>query len=251
MSRHKCNKSLYTSFLQATSIRYSGLALSEVSPFHLSHDSVNRWLASNSFRPSGIWELTKPLINIKKPCILIGDDTVLDKNRSKKIDLVNYQYSGNNHSVIAGISVVNLVWHEVESDEFLPIDYRIYDKDTDGKTKNDHFRDMLKLAKERGLKPDTVVMDAWYSSLDNLKAIRSMGWTWVMGLKKNRTVNRKEILEKLHIPDEGLRLHLKGYGWITVFRFVAKNGRTDYIGTNRPLSKLIKITLDYKFQLSN
>ncbi len=38
MSRHKCNKSLYTSFLQATSIRYSGLALSEVSPFGLSHD---------------------------------------------------------------------------------------------------------------------------------------------------------------------------------------------------------------------
>ncbi|APS69481.1 hypothetical protein AVI56_03470 [Piscirickettsia salmonis] len=36
----------------------------------------------------------------------------------------------------------------------------------------------------------------------------------------------------LDFPDEGLKLHLRGYGWITVFRFVAKNGRTDYIGTN-------------------
>ncbi|QGO00619.1 hypothetical protein Psal006b_03657 (plasmid) [Piscirickettsia salmonis] len=27
-------------------------------------------------------------------------------------------------------------------------------------------------------------------------------------------------------------MHLRGYGWITVFRFVAKNGRMDYIGTN-------------------
>ncbi len=31
-------------------------------------------------------------------------------------------------------------------------------------------------------------------------------------------------------------MHLRGYGWITVFRFVAKNGRTDYIGTNMEFS---------------
>ncbi|WVX66016.1 hypothetical protein Bealeia1_00186 [Candidatus Bealeia paramacronuclearis] len=52
MSRHKCTKSLYRSFLQASSVRYSGLALSEVSPIPLSHDSVNRWLSSSALRPS-------------------------------------------------------------------------------------------------------------------------------------------------------------------------------------------------------
>ena len=91
---------------------------------------------------------------------------------------------------------------------------------------------MLKLAKDRGIIPQAVVMDAWYSSLDNLKAIRDFGWVFVAGLKKNRKVNRDVVLETLTIPDEGLRLHLRGYGWITVFRFVAKNGRTDYMGTN-------------------
>lgn len=232
MSRHKCTKSLYTSFLQASSIRYSGLALSEVSPIPLSHDSVNRWLNSCSFRPSGVWELSSSLINLKEPCLLVGDDTVLDKHRSEEIDLVHYQYSGNAHDVIAGIGLVNLVWHGLENEEFVPVDYRVYDKDTDAKTKNDHFRDMLKLSQNRGLTPDAVVVDAWYSSLDNLKAIRSMGWIWVMGLKKNRKVNRGETLENLPIPDEGLKVHLRGYGWITVFRFVAKNGRTDYIATN-------------------
>jgi len=39
-------------------------------------------------------------------------------------------------------------------------------------------------------------------------------------------------LENLDFPDAGLKLQLRGYGWITVFRFVAKNGRIDYIGTN-------------------
>jgi hypothetical protein len=28
-------------------------------------------------------------------------------------------------------------------------------------------------------------------------------------------------------------VHLRGYGWITVFKFVAKNGRIDYVSTNR------------------
>ena len=45
-------------------------------------------------------------------------------------------------------------------------------------------------------------------------------------------MNRKQKLEKLTIPDNGLKAHLRGYGWIYVFRFVGKNGRTEYIGTN-------------------
>jgi len=42
MARSKCNKELYKSFLQVSSVRYSGKALSEVSPKELSHDSVSR-----------------------------------------------------------------------------------------------------------------------------------------------------------------------------------------------------------------
>ena len=46
MARSKCSKDLYKSFLQASSVRYSGKALSEVSPINLSHDSASRWLNS-------------------------------------------------------------------------------------------------------------------------------------------------------------------------------------------------------------
>ena len=27
-------------------------------------------------------------------------------------------------------------------------------------------------------------------------------------------------------------MHLRGYGWITVFKFESKNGRIDYVATN-------------------
>jgi hypothetical protein len=233
MARSLCTKELYRTFLQASSVRYSGLALSEVSPVKLSHDSVSRWLKSKTFRPADLWKITEPLITKTRPCLLIADDTVLDKTRSENIELVRYQYSGNEHAVIAGIGLVNLLWHDLEKQESLPIDYRVYDKDTDGKTKNTHFCEMLSSAKQRGLEPTAVVMDAWYSSLDNLKAIRSHGWIWVTTLRKNRIVNHNVALESLTIPEEGLHVHLRGYGWVTVFKFVAQNGRIDYVTTNK------------------
>ena len=232
MSRHKCTQELYKAFLQASSVRYSGLALSEVSPSELSHDSISRWLTDKHFRPREVWQAVKDQIDKSAPGLLIADDTVLSKIHSKQIESVHYQYSGNSHQVIAGIGLVNLLWHELEGGESIPIDYRIYDKEKDGKTKNTHFCDMLSLAKVRGLKPEAVVMDAWYSSLKNLKAVRDHAWIWVTTLRKNRKVNRNKSLKDVEIPDEGCSVHLRGYGWVTVFKFVAKNGRIDYVCTN-------------------
>lgn len=45
-------------------------------------------------------------------------------------------------------------------------------------------------------------MNAWHSSLKNLKAICDHVWTWVTMLRKNRKVNRNENLAQLGIPDE-------------------------------------------------
>lgn len=233
MSRHLCTKELYTAFLQASSIRYSGNALSEVAPDILSHDSISNWLKSRHFSPKNVWMEAKTFVDIDAPNALIVDDSTLDKHRSKNIELVQYQYSGNKHAVIPGIGMTNLLWHNLNSGTNIPIDFRIYAPDEDGKTKNDHFREMIKLALERGIVPSAVIADCWYSSLNNLKMLRDMNLIWVMGLKKNRKVNKNQELQDLSIPAEGLRVHLRGYGWITIFRFVHKNGRTDYIGTNQ------------------
>ena len=114
------------------------------------------------------------------------------------------------------------------------MDFRIWNPPDDGKTKNDHFKDMLSNVKARQLEPEMVVADSWYSSLDNLKATRSHGWGWVMGLKSNRLMNKPRVqIHTLDIPDEGLVVHLKGYGRIKLFRFVTKHGRTDYVGTSQ------------------
>ena len=234
MSKSKCSRELYCKFLEVTSLRYSALSLSEVAPesMSLSHDSISRWLRGAKVQPKDLWEVARKEVE-NRDGILVFDDVVINKSRSQKMELVNWQYSGAEHGVVKGIGVVNALW-QTSQDEYTPVDYRIWNPPEDGKTKNNHFRDMLSSAKNRGLEPEMVVADSWYSSLDNLKSVRSHGWDWVMGLRSNRLVNKPHIqLGKLDIPDAGLTVHLKGYGWVKVFRFEGKNGRTDYIGTSR------------------
>lgn len=232
MSRSLCSKDLYCTFLKVTSQRYSALSLSEVAPDSLSHDSISRWLENAHCQPKDIWDAAADKV-LSTGGIIAADDTVLNKSRSQKINMVRWQYSGRQHDIVRGIGLLNFLWIS-NSGEVCPMDFRIWEPREDGKTKNNHFRELLRLAKGREVNPDAVVADCWYSSLDNLKYIRDLGWYWVMGLKKNRSVNRNLTLEKLDIADSGLQVHLRGYGWITVFRFVAKNGRTDYFGSNLP-----------------
>jgi len=94
----------------------------------------------------------------------------LDKLYSEKIGFVRYQWSGKHHRAVKGIGLITLVW--TDGTVILPVDCRIYNIDEDNKTKNDHLRDMLDKAKERGCKPNFVIFDLWYASVKNLKAIR-------------------------------------------------------------------------------
>ena len=92
---------------------------------------MSRWLNSRSFRPSEIYKEVSKYIDQDSPCLLVGDDTLLSKQYSKNIDLVHYQYSGVVHDVIPGIGMVNLLHYDTKTEQSIPIDYRIYDKETD------------------------------------------------------------------------------------------------------------------------
>ncbi len=52
-------------------------------------------------------------------------------------------------------------------------------KAQDGLRKNDHFRQVLDTARERGFSSSRVVFDSWYASLENLKKVRTLGWQWL------------------------------------------------------------------------
>ena len=117
-----------------------------------------------------------------------------------------------------------------------PVDYRIYDKEGDDLSKNDHFRAMLQTAFERGFQPYVVIFDSWYSGIDNLKFINRFEWYWFSRVKKNRMVNPDKTgnrpVSSISIPDDGIVVHLKKYGFIRLLHSVNKIGKDRYWVSN-------------------
>jgi putative transposase len=150
------------------------------------------------------------------------------------MDLVHRHWSGKHHAVVDGINLLTLLGTGGES--LIPCDDRIYDKATDGLSKNDHFRALLTSAQARGFIPECVVFDSWYGSLDNLKLIRSFRWRWVTQLKKNRRINPdgtgNRAVEQCEIAETGTDVHLEGYGFVRVFLIVTPDGDKEYWATN-------------------
>ncbi len=162
-------KRQYVEYLLATPRNYTCTNLAE----HLegaqaqSHDAVSDFLRREKLTPRGLWQVVQPLLRDGPQCYLIFDDSVQDKRYSHKIELVKLQYSGAEGGLVKGIGVLNLVHSTgaaADEGEFYPVDYRIYDPQGDGKSKNQHFREMLlRAVSDKGLQAKTVLFDAWYA----------------------------------------------------------------------------------------
>jgi len=234
MRQRKCSIELYVDFLVASQKQYSGLELSRVAPQVIAHDAVSRWLAQEQLTPKRLWQASQALVDRQRGYLIL-DDTLLDKPYAKKMALVKRQYSGKHHGVVQGIALVNLLWTDGRA--MVPIDYRVYAPSHDGKTKNDHGREILALAKGRQFVPAYVLLDAWYTSVDNLKAIARQGWRWIGELKANRLVSLEQghyvRVSDLDWTDTPVRkVWLKAYGFVLVSKIVAPNGDVAYLATN-------------------
>ncbi len=171
-------KQNYISYLLSAQTNYTCTELADHLA-NLSHDAVSDFLRRERFTPSQLWEAVNPYLEDGEDSAIIVDDSVQNKQYSRFIELVKSQYSGNEHGTVRGIGLVNLVHSSGNDGDFWPIDYRIYHPETDGKTKNEHFREMfLRLITHKSIKARTILFDSWYSSSDNLKLIHRSGWTF-------------------------------------------------------------------------
>ena len=226
----------YVEYLISTVANFTGTHLAE----HLdgvSHDSVTDYLQSEHLTAHHLWELVSGLINDSDEAFLIGDDSVQDKRYSRFIELVKRQYSGAAHGVVRGIGVVNLVHSSGAAGDFYPIDYRIYAPETDGKTKNEHFREMLVRAlADKQIKAKTVLIDSWYAGADNLKLIHRLGLVFFTTLKENRLVSLSQAAGYIHLDQidwtperlqNGVLVKLKEVPFhVRLFKLVATHGDT-------------------------
>lgn len=237
-------KQQYVEYLICTVGNFTGTNLAE----HLdqvSHDTITDYLQTERLTARTLWELVAGLIADSAEAFLIVDDSVQDKRYSRFIELVKLQYSGAEHGLVRGIGIVNLVHSAGAKKDFYPIDYRIYAPDQDGKTKNDHFVEMVRNAMaDKQIQAKRILFDTWYASADNLKLVHRLGLIFFTTLKSNRMVSLSKEGGYIHLDEiewtpeqleNGLMVKLKEVPFkVRLFKVVATNGDIDWVITNSP-----------------
>lgn len=227
----------YINFIIATPRDVTATEAERVQPASTNapaHDAFTRLLQRLEPDPETLWQEARTQIDLASG-ILVLDDSTLEKPFSKHNALVYQHWSGKQKAVVAGINLITLLW--TDGLRCVPVDYRLFDKDRDGRTKNDHFSEMLLEAFERGFKPKLVCFDSWYGSIENLKLVRSLGWHFLTRLKANRQIRvaggkLQAVSESGLTGGNGTICWLKGFGEIKVFRVRDTNGASEYWATS-------------------
>lgn len=224
MNPPKVNEYDYIDFLIGTQQAYSCTEAARVQPEAEdgpAHDAITRLIHRLFPSTERLWQEAKEHVELTAG-ILIADDSTLDKWYSRNIELVTRHWSGKHKRVVSGINLVTLLW--TDGERYIPVDYRIYNKKQDGLTKNDHFRQMLQIAYERGFRPECVCFDSWYASLKNLKLVTRLFGRFLTRLEADRLVNPDNTgnrpLASVELAPTSTVVHLKGFGFIKVFKIV-------------------------------
>ena len=247
----------YCQYLLVSQINYTLTNYAEHTE-KFSHDMANRYLSGDEIRPRLVWENIKNEVGPTPYGFLVFDDTVIDKNFSRHIELVKRQYSGNAHGVIKGIGVVTCVYINPQVDQFWIIDYRIYDPEGDGKTKLEHMQDMmLNCVYQKNLDFWAVLMDTWYATKEVMLQIEKLEKIYYCPLKDNRQVDDSGGLQPYQRVDNlewskaeqqhGKVIKIKGFPAehkVKVFRVVLSTQRTDYVVTNEMAQDHVQVVQD-------
>jgi hypothetical protein len=223
-----------------------------------SHDMANRYLAGDRVRPNMVWENVQEQVVQTPYGFVVFDDTVIDKNFSRKMELVRRQYSGNAHGVIKGIGVVTCVYVNPQIDQFWIIDYRIYDPEGDGKSKLDHVQDMLRNGVyHKALDFWAVLMDTWYATKRIMLQIEAYDKVYYCPLRCNRQVDDSagqtpyQHVDSLTWTEAELQhgklIKVKGFPAchkVRLFRVVLSTKRTDYVVTNEIAQDNVEVVRD-------
>lgn len=174
------------------------------------------------------------------------DDSVIDKpyRTPGKSEFLGYFWSGKHKRTVKGINLITLYYTDTSGKSY-PVNFCLYDK-REGKTKNDYFLEMVSEVQEWGLKPSWVTGDRWYASVGNLKFLRNKEVGFLFGIAENRKVSverGKEVqVQTLEIPDQGLVVYLKEFGWVKVFCQSFKNEACYYLMYLPSLEALRQLT---------
>lgn len=196
------NRSMYMSLI--TGRNTPGFAKDTVYRF-MKMTQIN-WIRFTTLLASRmIMSAILPLDSQERKNVLVIDDSMFERNRSKKVELLAKAYDHANHRYRFGFRMLTLGWSDGST--FLPVNSVLLSSenkknrvneamDIDKRTAGYRRRmfsmqkgtqvmlELLKAAKKAAIPANYVLFDSWFSSPSTLHAVKSIGYDVIGMVKK-------------------------------------------------------------------
>jgi hypothetical protein len=171
---------LITAFGQTTATGLAALLNGEIS-----HDQIQRWLASEKQSSAQLWQIAKP--HVRKiegeDGVMIVDDSIAEKPYTDENDIICWHYDHSKQQNVKGINFVTCLYHN--QGVSLPVGVELVakteryldpesgqEKRRSTKTKNELYRNLVQQAVKNQIHFKYVLNDIWYASAENMNFVK-------------------------------------------------------------------------------
>jgi DDE superfamily endonuclease len=197
---------IYSDYLISAFGQTTGTGLAGLLGGSVSHDQIQRLLSKEQLGSAELWQIVKPYVRQIEQAdgVLIIDDSIAEKPYTDENEIICWHYDHSQGRSVKGINFVTCLYHA--NGYSLPVGFSIvaktqdYIDKKDGKrkrrspvSKNEYYRDLLRVAKGNQLPFNYVLSDVWYSAAENMMFIKhDLDKDFIMPLKANRKVALSE-----------------------------------------------------------
>jgi hypothetical protein len=195
---------LYSDYLLSSFGQTTATGLAALLGGQVSHDCIQRFLASERRTSADLWQLVKPHVRAieSEDGVLIVDDSIAEKPYTDENAIVCWHYDHSKDRQVKGINFMTVLYHHAGVS--LPVGFTIvakteyYTDKKDGKQKrrspvgkNEYYRQMLQQAVHNQIQFQYVLNDVWFASAENMRWVKhTLQKELVMPIKTNRQVAR-------------------------------------------------------------
>lgn len=228
---------LYSDYLISSFGQTTATGLATLLGGKVSHDRIQRFLASELRTSADLWRLVKPHVRAieTEEGVLIVDDSIAEKPYTDENEIVCWHYDHTKDRQVKGINFLTVLYHNAGVS--LPVGFTLvakteyYTDKKDGKVKrrspvgkNEYYRQMLQQAVQNRIHFTYVLNDVWFASAENMRWVKqTLHKEFVMPIKTNRNValslsdreqGRFQRVELLDLePTVAREVYLEGLGF--------------------------------------
>lgn len=191
---------LYSDYLISSFGQTTATGLSALVGGSLSHDRIQRFLASKKRTSADLWQMVKPHVREiqSEQAVMIVDDSIAEKPYTDENDIICWHYDHSKGRTLKGINFISALYHS--GGVSLPVGFSLiakteyYTDKKDGKqkrrspvSKNEYYRALLKQAVSNQIPFRYVLNDVWFASAENMNFVKhTLNKDWLMPVKANR-----------------------------------------------------------------